>query len=149
MGRSSTDRWDFFTIRCFEYIPVKVKLTYQDFRSYLSSTLAWLLHQSTAARKMSQRPEPSKLACGNGHRRLFFFYQRHVVIDKRWKVLRSLLAQLIHVFKLERIIGLVRLLFFQLVLINPVCYWYFTKSFNRPTTYKVSLINLEKCMKKW
>ena len=52
--------------------------------------------------KMSQRPQ-RKLACGNGPPRLFFFQQRHVVIDKWWST--SLLTQPIEGFKQERMIG--------------------------------------------
>ena len=69
--------------------------------------------------EMSQRPE-RKPACE------IFLNQRHVVIDKWWKVLLTLLTQLIDIFKRER----------------------FIHSFNRSTMCKVSLLNLKNCMKK-
>ena len=107
-----------------------------------SSKLIWLLHQLTAAWINLRWANAQNVSL---HVKIFL-NQRHVVIDKWWKVLLTLLTQLIDIFKRERIIEPV--VFDQLVLINAVCHWYFIHSFNRSTMCKVSLVNLKNCMKK-
>ena len=87
-----------------------------------SSKLIWLLHQLTAAWKNLRWANTQKVSL---HVKIFL-NQRHVVIDKWWKVLLTLLTQLIDIFKRER----------------------FIHSFNRSTMCKVSLVNLKNCMKK-
>ena len=101
-----------------------------------------MLHQLTAAWKNLRWANAQNVSL---HVKIFL-NQRHVVIDKWWKVLLTLLTQLI-VFSSENE-WLNRLFFDQLVLINTVCHWYFIHSFNRSTMCKVSLVNLKNCMKK-